>query len=140
MARQVRGVSLSGALSGARAALSRGVPGDPREPGSPEPQTGKPIQPAPPASEVPAPAPTMFDKPLPKVTWPMKKTASLKSVSEAIANLQVQSGTVPLLDDDDLAEPGETHVKTTGAVEHDLSQVSQAIGDMKEEEDSSGED
>jgi hypothetical protein len=127
--------SLRGAMAGAR------VVGDPRSPDSPLPQQGKPTQPAPPASDVPAPAYGTFEHPPAKVTWPMKKAADLKSVSEAIGAVKQQmspNGSIPDFDISEAAEDG-SHVKTHDAKEHDLKEISEAINDKSEEDDGVGE-
>jgi hypothetical protein len=98
----------------------------------------QPIQGAPPAADVPAPSATAFNKPVPKVTWPLKTEKSLQSVSAALGDAkQLMSGNV--LDVEEAAEPGESHVKTLNAVEHDLATVSEGINDKHEEDDSDGE-
>jgi hypothetical protein len=101
------------------------VAGNPRTPNSPvgTPGGGK-IAPAPPASEVPAPVYPTFEHPVPKVTWPMKTEASLQSVSEALGAAKTQMMGAPLLATEQSAG---SHIKTTGAVEHDLKEVSVGI-------------
>jgi hypothetical protein len=91
---------------------------------APVAQLAKPTQPPPPASDVPAPAPTIFGIPVVKVSWPPKTTADLKTVSEALGAAKTQMMGAPLL----AIEPSEkSHIKTTGAVEKDLADVSKGI-------------